>query len=58
MASIAPVLPHSLLASLVDVLFKPILILCHCTVQPGDKWGLAGYIQKGKNLNTTGPQNI
>lgn len=46
-ASIAPAVPDSLLTSLVDVLFKPTQISCDFTIQPGDKWGLAGYIQKG-----------
>lgn len=39
-------LPNSLLMSLVDVLFKPTQI-SRDFIQPGDKRGLAGYIQKG-----------
>lgn len=45
--SITPVLPNSLLTSLVDVLFKPTQISRDFIIQPGDKRGLAGYIQKG-----------
>lgn len=47
MASIAPAIPNSLLTSLVDMLFKPTQTLNDFTIQPGDKWSLAGYIQKG-----------
>lgn len=46
-AFIVPAIPPSLLTCLVDTLFKPIQTLCEFTIQPEDKWSLAGYIPEG-----------